>query len=198
MDCNGGTAIPLDMAEPLPLHREMSLDSSILQLTTALSAGDPAALAAFYDRYYDFVLQEARRMTRRDEAFCLDVVQDTFMKVIRHLRPMSDEANLRGWLCRVQLNVARDHLRAEIRRSRREVSITRTDQHRCSTPEDLAWLRQRLQELDAEASQLLTWRFGLGMSLRRIGELTGLSTSTVDGRIRKSIELIRNKESADA
>ena len=39
-----------------------------------------------------------RRFTRRDESFCLDVVQDAMMRVIRKLTPKDSELQLLGWL----------------------------------------------------------------------------------------------------
>jgi DNA-directed RNA polymerase specialized sigma24 family protein len=40
----------------------------------------------------------ARRATGRDEAFCLDVVQDAMMRIIRSLKPLQSERQLRGYL----------------------------------------------------------------------------------------------------
>src|SRR5262245_41491413 len=53
------------------------------KLTAALAAGNEDAVETFYRRYFDWLYAQARRATRRDESFCLDVVQDAVLRIMR-------------------------------------------------------------------------------------------------------------------
>ena len=55
-------------------------------MTSAMAAGDGGAVEAFYRRYFDRLYAEARRATRRDESFCLDVVQESVLRIVRTVR----------------------------------------------------------------------------------------------------------------
>jgi DNA-directed RNA polymerase specialized sigma24 family protein len=72
--------------------------STIQRLTTAIASGDTEAFGRFYDRWFDWSVAEARRATGRDESFCLDVVQDAMMRVIKSMKPLPHEAALYRWM----------------------------------------------------------------------------------------------------
>jgi RNA polymerase sigma factor (sigma-70 family) len=88
----------------------------------AMADADANAISRFYNEYFDMMFVEARRASRRDEQFCLDIVQDAMLKVIRSVRPMETESRLAQWTRRLVRNVAYDQLRAEILRKRREAN----------------------------------------------------------------------------
>ncbi|MEW6252584.1 MAG: sigma factor-like helix-turn-helix DNA-binding protein, partial [Planctomycetota bacterium] len=55
----------------------------------------------------------------------------------------------------------------------------------------IAWLRRTLLELDADLVRLIELRYVHGWTLARIGGLLGLSTGTIDGRLRRALQRIR-------
>src|SRR5688572_24090381 len=86
-----------------------------------MSRGERDAVASFYDRYFAALYRCARSVTRRDEHFCLDVVQDAVLRVVRTIRPVTGgEGQLLAWLKLVVQSVAYDALRREQRRTARE------------------------------------------------------------------------------
>ena len=95
-------------------------DEPVDKLTAAMAAGDPAAVAAFYRRYFPRLYAWARRSSRRDESFCLDVVQDAVLRVVRTVRRADAEPQLLAWLRLVVQTTAYDRLKAERRRGRRQ------------------------------------------------------------------------------
>ena len=113
-------------ADALPIRPGARVESETRAQTAAIAAGDTAAFARFYDRWFDTVYAEAARATGRDEAFCLDVVQDAMMRVIRSMRPLPAEDDVRRWLRAVVHSCAYDRLRSETRRRRRETAAART------------------------------------------------------------------------
>ena len=67
------------------------------KLTRGMAAGHRDAVEAFYRQYFDYLYGVARRETGRDEAFCLDVVQEAVLRIIRNIKPVSDEPRLRAY-----------------------------------------------------------------------------------------------------
>lgn len=162
------------------------MNGSIQELTSAVASGDTEAFATLYRSRFDQMYATARRATGRDESFCLDVVQDAMVRVIRSIKPMDSEQRLRAWLRVVVQSCAYDHLRKEARLRRREqASAEAVD---AIAPDDdlaekLDWLRQELTNLDDRQAQLLVMRYRLGWTLQRIAAALGLSPGAVDGRL---------------
>ena len=180
------------------------LDVPIDKLTADMAAGDGSAVEVFYRAYFDRLLAWARRATRRDEAFCLDVVQDAVVRIVRTIRPATSEAQLVAWLRLVINTTAYDLLKAERRRTRRETmavaavgggysNIAETPADSADDDEQLAWLKAQLDALDPAIARMIELRFRNRWTLLRIGALFGLSTGTVDGRLRRALASLREK-----
>lgn len=172
------------------------MDESILQLTSAIAAGDEAAFTRLYRRWFDALLAEARRCTGRDESFNLDVVQDAMMKVIRSLKPLESEAALRAWLTAATRNAAIDRLRAESRRTRREQAVELSREGSSSADdcaERIAWLQGELAALDEPAARMLIMRHRFGWTLERIGRAVGLRAGAVDARLRRTLAFLERR-----
>ncbi len=105
----------------------MGEDEAAQKLTTAMSAGDQSAVEMFYRRHFDRLYAQARRASRRDEAFCLDVVQESVLRIMRTIRPVRSEGQLRAWLRLVVQTTALDQLRNEKRRQKREMAVVPAD-----------------------------------------------------------------------
>src|SRR5689334_17106086 len=73
-------------------------DQLAAAMTSAMAAGDGGAVESFYRRYFDRLYAEARRATRRDESFCLDVVQEAVLRIVRTVRGARSEIQLVAWL----------------------------------------------------------------------------------------------------
>jgi RNA polymerase sigma factor (sigma-70 family) len=176
------------------------------QLTTALAAGDVGAVERFYRQYFDYLYAQARRATRRDESFCLDVVQDAVLRVIRNVRPVRSEPALRAWLRLVVQTVAWDRLRADRRRRRHEheaaaarTAVVATDENENGGGDATvqAWLRGEIAKLDPQIVQLIELRFGRRMTLARIGAMLGVSTGTIDGRLRRALRQLGTRAAVE-
>ena len=165
----------------------------VRELTRAIASGDTEAFGRFYEIYFDVMYRFARRFTRRDESFCLDVVQDAMMRVIRKMTPKESEAQLLGWVRLLVKSSAVDRLRAEARRHRREGLATRSEPAAMEETEPIAWLRRELAAMDRAQAQLLIERFRFGWTLGRIGAALGLSPGAVDGRINRLVANLRRK-----
>jgi RNA polymerase sigma factor (sigma-70 family) len=170
-------------------------DAAAQRLTAAVARGDRAALAEFYESWFDRAYLLARSITRRDESFCLDVVQEGMLRVVRSVRPMGSHGDLERWMARVIHTAALDLLRRETRRARRERRrvVPLTDAAAVAVDADqVAWLRERLRELPPEDGQLLAARFVADRSLDEAGAAAGMSGDAAHGRIRRALNRLRS------
>jgi RNA polymerase sigma factor (sigma-70 family) len=171
-----------------------SIDKLAADLSTAIAAGDAIAVEKFYSQYFDFLYQHARRATLRDEAFCLDVVQDAVIRIIRTIRRVESEAQLRGWLGLVIRTTAYDLLKSERRRGAREAALVPADGNRGDIDEDqLEQLRAEINRLDPHLARMIELRFERQWTLARIAGRFGLSVGTIDGRLRRALLTLRER-----
>jgi RNA polymerase sigma factor (sigma-70 family) len=176
-------------------------DREAERLTAAISRGDAEAFGAFYHAWFDRAYSLARALTRRDESYCLDVVQDAMLRAARSLPPLGSERALAAWMARVVHTTALDQLRREARRVRREERAAAGREaretgeadpgRRLEIEERIQWLAARLREAPEEERVLLRERFGRGKTLAQTGEAVGLTGSAAHGRIRRAVLRLR-------
>ena len=162
-------------------------DNAAARLSAGMAAGDPAAVAAFYRRHFDDLYRIAKQATRRDESFCLDVVQEAVLRIVRTVRPVAGDGPFRAWLRVVVQTTAYDLLRAERRRRSREAATPPSPDPPAYDGEQAAWLRAQVVALDPHLARLIDLRYDQRWTLRRIAEHLGLSIGTVDGRLRRTL-----------
>jgi RNA polymerase sigma factor (sigma-70 family) len=176
---------------------------SIHTFTSALAAGEARAVEQFYCRYFDVLYGHARRATRRDEAFCLDIVQESVLRVLRAVRPAHCEAQFAAWLRLVVQTTAFDLLRSESRRRRREVAAVAASQGRDEAEVDpgdeerMTWLRAEIAGMDPQIVRMIEMRFERRWTLARISEALGLTIGTIDGRLRRALSDLRERASEE-
>lgn len=181
----GGTARQGDFPEPTA------------PLTGAVGRGDAAAFAAFYEAWFGRVYAAARALTKRDEAFCLDVVQEAMLRVARKMRAMETERDVERWMNRVVHTTALDLLRREARRTRRERAHGSApagnagSEDAAELTERIAWLRARISELPREDAALLGLRVMRGRTLESAGAAVGVSGDAAHGRVRRAVARLR-------
>ena len=183
-------AISAGLQVKLPSDVQMDV---VQNLTAAIADGDPGAFTRFFETRFTRMLSEARRASGRDESFCLDVVQDAMMRVIRSIRPMHTEADLHRWLRAVVQSCAYDRLRSESRRHRREGHAGPAAATSQTTRSQLAWLEEQLRTLDDHQLDLLLMRHRFGWTLQQIGAAVGMKPGAVDGRLRRIVQMLRRR-----
>jgi len=172
------------------------LHQTVKELTAAIASGNDEALAVLYRGWFDWLYREARRVSRCDESFCLDVVQDVMMRLVRTIKPMETEANLRAWLSTVLRCCILDRLRGERRREARHRRLTLSrpaEECPAELSDRLEWLRNELAGLEDSQMRLIVLRYQLGWTLRDIGDALGLAAGAVDGRIRRILAGLRKR-----
>jgi RNA polymerase sigma-70 factor (ECF subfamily) len=173
-------------------------DGRVREVTAAIQRGDPEAFAVLYQAWFDRAYSMARSLTRRDESFCLDVVQDAMMRAVRSLRAMPDGAALRRWMAHVVRTAAIDRLRRDARRLRREarggprISAAADAAAAAELEEQVAWLRGAVAGLPETERALLAERFDRGRTLEEAGASVGLTGNAAHGRIRRALARLRS------
>lgn len=174
-------------------------------ITTAIAHGDSSAFGLFYDQWFSFAFEEAGRYTQRDEATCLDIVQNAMLKAARSMRPLDSKADIECWLTRVVQTSALDTLRKEQRRRRREFASAvqdgrgaspaqRADQDRARREwlaDQVEWLTREVATISTSDQVLLHLRYALGRSLEQTGRAVGISADAAHGRLRRIIKRLR-------
>ena len=183
-------------APPEPAEQAATPVDDTEALTRAIARGDTRAFGVLYERWFDRAYATARRLTGRDEAFCLDVVQDAMLKAAKRVPRLGTDAALAAWLGRVVHRAALDRLRGERRRVARELgragAASPPGGH--MQPElapQIARLRARLRELSAEDQSLLAARFAHDRTLAEAGASHGLTGDAAHGRIRRTLAELR-------
>ncbi len=152
------------------------MPDGIQNLTSAMAAGDAQAIAAFYRDHFDWMFIQAKLATRRDESFCLDVVRDAVVRVMRTVSRVDSEAELQTWLRLVVLTTAFDLLRSE------------QPPGNASAGERLTWLGEQLSGIDPHLVKIVETRPEPRRTLSHFGRLLGLSTGAIDGRLRGALK----------
>lgn len=198
---------PEHPVDPVAQPVEQSTGDESRRVTAAIAHGDSSAFGLFYDAWFPFAFDEARRYTQRDEATCLDIVQDAMLKAARSMRPLESKADIERWLTRVVQTSALDTLRQEQRRHQREYDSADRDGHASSAAqrsaqeharrewlaEQVDWLTQEVAKISTSDQALLHLRFALGRSLEQTGRAVGISADAAHGRLRRIIARLRGR-----
>jgi RNA polymerase sigma-70 factor (ECF subfamily) len=174
-------------------------DDAARELCSRIRAGNEAAFTSLYEAWFDRLMAFAMSATRRDDAFAADVVQQTFLRVIRGLPALSSAAALEAWMLTTTRRVAVDLLRAELARARRERAAGHD--HRTSDAaapatapgrEELAaQLAAAISALERSEHDALLVRVGEGLTLPQCAGALGISEGAVQGRVRRSLAKLR-------
>lgn len=114
-----------------------------------------------------------------------DVVQSTFIKLLRKWRPGTrPSASLKAWLYRVAHNEAVDHLRREQQRVRLHLVHAQERTDVAAAPRDDAADRiesvlAAVRELDPAEQQVVLLRLQEGLSYQQIARVTGRTEGNV-------------------
>ncbi|MCC7537240.1 MAG: RNA polymerase sigma factor [Deltaproteobacteria bacterium] len=164
----------------------------------ACGAGDPAAVAALFDRFRRPVARYAHRLVGGRAQDVEDVVQSTFLEVARASTVYDGRSSVIAWLFGITTNVGRHHRRANARRLRLLAGVAHEPDRGTTGIEALADAREKLalarRAMEALADELRE-AFVLcdleGMSAREAATVLGISEAAVWKRASRARESIR-------
>ena len=174
------------------------------EITRAIRNGDNASFQILYDYYFEELFRQIKHLAARDEATCLDIVQETMMKIIRSMKPIESQTHLAAWVRTVARTTTYDWLRREVRHTKNRASLPQQDEtaeepDRVAIDDEarLIWLEEQLVSLPAETRKMIALKYRLGWTLKQISQNLGLKTGAVDGRIRRAVEQIKKQAEQD-
>ena len=159
------------------------------ELVESANKGDADAFETLYYRYRDWVYQLAWRFTG-DRDLALDVVQETFVYMVRKFPGFKLTARMTGFLYPVV-----KHLSVNLQSKNRRCIFT--DEALAQLPAtqqagtDRAELANVLAVLSEQQREVILMRFVDGMTIKEISAALNVPTGTVKSRLYHALQILR-------
>jgi RNA polymerase sigma-70 factor (ECF subfamily) len=185
-------------------------------LIAASKSGDPAALDALVRTHQDRVYSFAMRMCRNVED-AKDILQETFLGVIRSIREFREESKFSTWLYRIASNACLKKRRRGVHEPTPEQELSLDDlmprpDAEGRRPEIADWsgdaerallhgelsarMESAIDKLPRDYKLVLVLRDVEGLSAEETAQAVGLSVSAIKSRLHRARVFIR-RELAD-
>jgi RNA polymerase sigma-70 factor (ECF subfamily) len=123
-----------------------------------------------------------------------DVKQEVFVEAWRNMENLRNIEKISGWLYKATINKCRDHFREKSRRKRREDRFSEV----APVPEPSAEDRESIEAMSRAISMLperirtvVMLKHLAELSYAEISQMTGLSKTKIDGRLRAGKKRLR-------
>ena len=165
------------------------------ELITAINGGDSGAFEVLYYRYRDWVAALALRFTRDDHA-ALDVLQETFLYLLKKFPGFRLTANLKTFLYPAVRNLSIAARRRAERCQANEADLWQIEQ--AVAPEDASPRTRELglvlTVLPDEQREVLLLRFVDGLSLAEVAAAMEIPLGTVKSRLHSALQALRQNK----
>ena len=167
------------------------------ELTGRLAQGDDVAFTELYDVYGDRLHHYLTvKLASRENAD--DVLQETFIRLIRLRHRLKDVADLAAYVFTIARNeAARYRSRQDLDASRR-AGLKAADLFVEYSGEDAEIAAAALNRLDKDEREVVEMKIYAGLTFREIAEVSGVPQGTVATRYRSAMERLKrwlNEES---
>ena len=152
-------------------------------LTRDLVRGNEEAWSEFFKRYHRRLRSYLSACWRGEEDCLDDLLQETLMRALRHMRSFDDEGVFWSWLTVLARSSVADHGRKETR-LRRFLSSFRQEKY--DLPPSAGALRASMAKLSTEDQQLLQWKYEEHRTVAEIATLLHVSNKAVESRLTRA------------
>ena len=173
-----------------PFQLETLADAVLVKMA---AGGDAGAFAAIYARHKEYAMRLAMRFTR-DHETAADVVQETFIYLVRKMPTLELTAKMTTYLYPIVKNIAltvkrKDRARLRlVREDGSDVDVRSPQPAEARNAESLASLVAILPEHQQE---VLLMRFVDDMSMEQIATALSIPAGTVKSRLHLAIKILR-------
>lgn len=159
-------------------------------LAAGLRARDPAALALLFERYGSSVHRTLIRIIGSDDPESSDLLHDTFLRAVEHVRRLQNPLALKAWLFGIAVFTAKEWLRARRRMGYPQPAAAEPERPAVSvSPEAREAVRALYQVLGTfpeDERVVFILRFVEKMEHAELADTLGVSISTVRRRIKRA------------
>lgn len=164
-------------------------------LIRRIQNGDPDAFEILVRKYYQNIYNFCVRRCNGDTALAADLTQDTFLKLIEHIKQYKLTGKFINFLLTIAVNTCNNHFK--------RASPTILDFDACSIQENIdlsdALLREEdakiiqhaLDQLPSMQREAVILRFYHDRKLKDIAAITGVSLPTAKSRLKQGLDKLR-------
>jgi RNA polymerase sigma-70 factor, ECF subfamily len=124
------------------------------------------------------------------ETEALDVVQETWISVIKKLNKLQNPSLFVSWLFRVLTNKCIDRIRKK-QNEEKLINNANMDSATSKASNENEDLEQAIQKLPDEHRTLIIMRFGQGLQVGQIAALLNIAEGTVKSRLHRALSRLR-------
>ena len=126
----------------------------------------------------------ARRLTGSDDA-AWDVMQETWMAILKQIRRLSDPAWFAVWAYRIVRNKCADHCRRASRQRHLAVALAQRQEAHADPPREGPGdaVAAALRRLPPDRQELLTLKYAADLNIIEIAVVLGIPAGTVKSRL---------------
>lgn len=162
------------------------------ELIRKLKKGNEEAYIELLDNYGNRLLKTCY-LILKDEKDAEDIVQDTFLKVFKHIDSFMENSSLYTWVYRIALNLCKDKLK-----SRKDFIIYEDIIESKETVEEQVFgsidreiLKRKLFSLNHIYKEILILFYFEELSIKEIGEILEEKEGTVKSRLSRGRVLLK-------
>ena len=156
--------------------------------------GDREAFEELVGRWQQRLWVYAYQVTR-SEAVAWDIVQETWIGIIKGIRRLQDVAAFRQWAFRILNNkctdwLRRSHVESKLREGLAKQAKDATDKGH-GHDDRTESLHAAIEKLQSDQQVLLTLRYREDFQVSDIADILGIREGTVKSRIHRTLEKLR-------
>ena len=167
------------------------------QLARGVQAGRADDLARLVERHHSPLLGFLYRLTGGDRPLAEDLVQETFLRVLRGIHRYQPARPFKPWLYAIAINAARDHYKSAD--TRYTASLTADfDAAGPDTPGETSLAADEWRQVEAAVRSLplhqrevVVLRYADELSLQEIASVLGIPVGTVKSRLSLALGRLR-------
>lgn len=186
------------------LHRETEADRTapspnmpVAAMTAAMANLDESAFVEFHRGYHRRLYGYAFVLARGQADVAQDLVQETMLRVVRHVKPFSTERDLWNWLVRLLRTAAADQGRKTNRwqaflEAWVPIFVSRQHDEPAEVVDTDATLARALDQIDPADAQLLRQKYLDNQSVRDIAATCEATEKAIESRLTRARQALRD------
>lgn len=153
-----------------------------------------------YEEYYETVYMTVHNVLK-ERTLVHDGIQETFIKIYRHLEKIKGLENKKAWIVTISKNTALDLYRKQKKRNEYNVEdvYIRNEERNAShieenheIEEENRWFMEKMKKLKKEDREIIELKYFQGLSEKEIAKAMDIKEGTVKSRLYRAKEKLKN------